>query len=243
MSNGNRAALLLALAYSCLVVFQDTSPVAAKPDATGATVRGRVTFRGTVPPVEQIPVMRDTEFCGKMAPNESLTVDRATGGLAGVVVSLEGTSPSEPAPTETRALLDNRACRFSPTLRAVRAGSVLEISNADPVLHNTHIRKGNVAFLNVALPPGGRTIRKPLNDAGRLEIRCDAHRFMRASIHIFDHPYFTVTDEKGQFELPRVPPGTYRLLVWQDTFGMTEQSVTVPGGTSVSVNLELKREK
>jgi hypothetical protein len=243
MRHGKRTAILLAVACSSLLAFPTPPPQAGKPDDMGGAVRGRVTFRGMIPSVEQMTVLRDAEFCGKTAANETVSVDRVTGGLAGAVVSLEGVPTSVPSAVEAPATLDNRACRFSPALRAVRVGSVLEISNADPVLHNTHIRKGGVAFLNVALPPGGRTIRKPLNEAVRLEIRCDAHRFMRASIHVFDHPYFTVTDEKGQFELPQVPPGTYRLLVWHDTLGMNERTVTVPADMPISVNLELKRDK
>jgi len=211
-----------------------------EPDVQGAIVRGRVTIRGPVPPAEQALVLRDSVFCGETMPSESLQVDRASGGIAAVVVSLEGVARGKALPDERRMALDNRACRFSPHVKAVPTGSTLEISNADPVLHNTHIRKSGDTFLNVALPPGGKTIRKPLASAGRLDVRCDAHRFMQATIHVFDHPYFAVTDAAGRFELTQVPLGVYRLRVWHETLGMREKSVTVPATGRTVVNLELE---
>jgi hypothetical protein len=133
-------------------------------------------------------------------------------------------------------MLDNSDCRFSPRIWATVTGSQLEIKNADPVLHNTHILKDRATFLNVALPPGGRPIRKPLPNPGRLDVRCDAHKFMQASVHVFAHPYFAVTDDTGRFELTKVPPGTYQLRVWHETLGMQELTLQVPAKGSVTIS-------
>ena len=212
----------------------------ADPSVGKTTVRGRITLRGQAPPAERMGVLRDSAFCGETVPSEALLVDRPSNGIAAVVVSLEGVTVGKPLPEERPLTLENRACRFVPHVKAVQVGSQLEISNADPVLHNTHIRKEGATFLNVALPSGGRTIRKPMTDPGRLDVRCDAHRFMQATIHIFAHPYFTVTDQAGKFELSQVPPGTYTLRVWHETLGLMEKTVTVPAQGQAVVNLELE---
>jgi plastocyanin len=210
------------------------------PSAGKTTVRGQITLRGPAPPAERVTVRRDSAFCGETVLNESLLVDRPSKGIAAVVVSLEGVMVGKPLPEDRRLVLENRACRFSPRVKAVPAGSQLEINNADPVLHNTHIRKSDATFLNVALPPGGKTIRKPLADPGRLDVRCDAHRFMQATIHVFAHPYFAVTDQAGKFELAQVPPGTYRLRVWHEILGTQERIVTVPAQGQAIANMELQ---
>lgn len=210
------------------------------PSAGKTTVRGQITLRGPAPPAERVTVLRDSAFCGEAVPNESLLVDRPSNGIAAVVVSLEGVTVGKPFPEDRRLALENRACRFFPHVKAIQTGSQLEISNVDPVLHNTHIRKSDTTFLNIALPPGGKTIRKPLADPGRLDVRCDAHRFMQATIYIFDHPYFAVTDAAGRFELTQVPPGVYRLRVWHETLGMREKTVTVPAQGQTVLNLELE---
>ncbi|MGH7410838.1 MAG: hypothetical protein ACREJ6_07255 [Candidatus Methylomirabilis sp.] len=45
--------------------------------STGVTVSGRVIFVGTVPKkAKTLPVHRDSQFCGKTMPNESLLADQ-----------------------------------------------------------------------------------------------------------------------------------------------------------------------
>jgi plastocyanin len=212
---------------------------AVDPGITGSTVRGLITYRGSIPSDKPLSVTRDVEYCGTTVTNEGLLVDRFSKGVAAVVVSLEGVTKGKAFPAEKRVVLENEGCRFSPRIRAVSVGSLIEINNTDPVLHNTHIRKGNATFLNVALPAKGKPIRKPLAEAAHLDVRCDAHQFMRASLHVFAHPYFAVTDQAGMFEIPQVPPGTYSLRVWHETLGFVEKPVTVPGTGEVTVNLKL----
>jgi hypothetical protein len=42
---------------------------------------------------------------------------------------------------------------------------------------------------------------------------------MKMHIRVFDHPYFAVTDEQGNFEIRNAPAGEYRLVVWHETNG------------------------
>ena len=34
---------------------------------------------------------------------------------------------------------------------------------------------------------------------------------------VFDHPYFTITDENGKFELTNVPVGNWNIMYWHET--------------------------
>lgn len=211
----------------------------------GVTVNGRAVLTGAVPKPKPLPVHRDSAFCGKTMPHEGLQVDGSSREVGGVVVSLEGIAKGKPREEQT-VLFENRTCRFVPRVNAVAAGSILVISNADPIMHNTHIRRDSrfgMTVVNVAQPPGSKEIRKSLHESGILDIRCDAHAFMSASIHVFEHPYFAVTNENGRFELTHVPPGTYRLKVWHETLGVRERTVVVPGKDSVTVDVELHPEE
>jgi hypothetical protein len=38
--------------------------------------------------------------------------------------------------------------------------------------------------------------------------------WMRAYLFVDDHPYYARTDSRGRFELPRVPPGRYKVVCW-----------------------------
>jgi plastocyanin len=205
----------------------------------GRVIKGQVTFKGEIPKIESLEVNRDEKFCGESLPDDSLLVDSGSKGIANVVVNLKGIASEKPLPQKNPLQLDNRGCRFQPSVIFGVEGSMLNIENADPVLHNTHILQDDQTFLNVALPSGGRTIRKTLKEAGRLAVRCDAHKFMRASLHIFDHPYFTSTDETGHFELTQVPPGTHRIEFWHQTLGVKELTLTVNESVPSVINVSL----
>jgi hypothetical protein len=69
-----------------------------------------------------------------------------------------------------------------------------------------------------------------------MDVRCDAHPFMQARVSVFEHPYFSVTDPIGRFELTQVPPGTYTLRAWHEKLGTKEKKITVPPGRAVTVD-------
>ena len=94
--------------------------------------------------------------------------------------------------------------------------------------------------MNVAQPVDAPVIEKDLGETGLLDVRCDAHTFMRASIHVFEHPYFAVTDKTGRFELTGVPPGKFRLWLWHERLGAQERSLTIPQSGGISVDLEME---
>ncbi len=207
------------------------------PGLKGTVIKGQVTFQGEIPPMHSLQVNRDQKFCGESMPDNSLMVDSGSKGISHIVVNLKDIASGKALLQNNPLQMDNRGCRFQPYVIVGVKGSMLNIANADPVLHNTHILQDDQTFLNVALPPGGRTIRKTLKEAGRLDVRCDAHHFMRASLHIFDHPYFTSTDETGHFELTEVPPGTHRIQFWHQILGVKELSVTVDGSGPSVINV------
>ncbi len=216
------------------------------PGINGATVRGRVTFTGTIPKLKPLLVPRDSDVCGITIPNEALQVDQASRGIAAVVVSLEGVTKGKPYPKGQSLVMQNLSCRFHQRANATIVGNQLEIMNKDPIMHNTHIRretKFGPTVLNVVQPVGTRPITRDLQQPDFLDVRCDAHPFMHASIHVFEHPYYAVTDEAGVFELPQVPPGTYQLHLWHELLGTRQETINIPAnGDPVTVTLEMAAE-
>lgn len=241
-----RQMLPILLMGSCATI-ATAEPYKVDTSIIGVAVRGRVTFAGQLREKEAVPVYRDSEFCGEAIPHEALVVDPSTRGISGVVVSLEGIEKGKSLASSEKVLtleIESKRCRFSPRIAARTVGSTLEIRNNDPVLHNLHGRKdtrfGPTVF-NVIQPAGTRSVtaQKPFQEAGLVDVRCDVHPFMAAFVHVFEHPYFAITDGIGQFEMTQVPPGVYKLRVWHETLGSQERQVKVPPGEGLKLDLEL----
>ena len=210
-------------------------------DQGGATLVGRITFTGDIPPPRVMRVNRDREFCGNTITIQPVTVQRSSHGVASAIVSVEGVQrqPIDEKKPPTIMTITNRHCAFIPRVSATSLGSILEVRSEDPVLHNTHIRLGRRTFLNVAMVPGGPVIRKTMIRPGALSVQCDAHKFMRAFVVAFDHPFFKVTNEAGEFTIAGVPPGRHTMTIWHETLGLVrKEKILVPKSGTVVVNVE-----
>jgi hypothetical protein len=55
------------------------------------------------------------------------------------------------------------------------------------------------------------------------------------------NPFFAKTDEKGNYVLESVPPGTYTLRAWHDKLKPESKEVKVSAGSKIAVDFELRR--
>jgi hypothetical protein len=229
------------LVLAVLAAFEPVMAYEGDSTVAGVTVSGRVQYAGSLPKPERVPVHRDSVFCGETVAIDKIRVERGSGGIGSVVISIEGIVRGKlQVPNEMVIAFENRTCRFMPRTNVAVVGSMLEIVNRDPILHNTHIRiddRLGPTVINVVQPAGVDVIRKSLRTPGYFDIRCDAHTFMQASIHVFEHPYFAVTDDAGRFEMAQVPPGTYRLRMWHEALGARSKTITVPSSGSLTLDL------
>jgi hypothetical protein len=60
--------------------------------------------------------------------------------------------------------------------------------------------------------------------AGLANVRCNGgHAWMNAEILVVPHPYYTVTDESGRFQLTDVPPGECEIVAWHEGWKVVRQ--------------------
>ncbi len=71
-------------------------------------------------------------------------------------------------------------------------------------------------------------------------VKCNVHPWMKAYIAVVATPYFQVTGQDGSFELKNVPPGTYTVVAWQETYGTEEQTVTIGPNEDKEATLTFK---
>lgn len=210
------------------------------PPSGGGAIVGRARVAGPVSPPQPLAASHDAHACGGEVPDESLLAT-ADGGLANVIVVLQGVPSANAKPPVTTAAtprLDQQRCRFTPHVQAVPLGSTLTIESSDPVLHNVHAYLGKRTAFNLAMPVAQRPVARRLDEAGILRIRCDSgHTWMSAYIAVVPHRYFAVTAADGSFRIPAIPPGSYKLRAWHERLGAVEQQVTVGASGDATTSL------
>ena len=148
-------------------------------------------------------------------------VDRKSGHLAEAVVALSGSlfdggrlkTSTESAKPRTFEMAQ-KDFRFIPETMAIRTGDRVKFTNADLSLHNVFASAGSPARFDVNLRRGDENVQRFDRAGGTNKpvwLRCVFHGSMQAWIFVFDHPYYSLTAQDGQFRFDSVPPGKYQL--------------------------------
>ena len=207
--------------------------------ADGGTIEGIVVYRGDVPTKKIIP-SKNVETCGGPREEPMIRVG-ADQAVESAVVYLVGVAKGKAWPEQGKPPeLDNVKCRFEPEVQVIAPGR-LDVVNGDPVLHNTHGYYDKRTAFNLALPNEGQRIPVELKRAGTVRVDCDAHGWMEGWIYVVDNPYYAITGADGKFTINDVPPGDYKLVAVQSFTGPIEMPVTVKGGESTKLEIELKK--
>ncbi|MCI0743283.1 MAG: hypothetical protein L0Y72_30010, partial [Gemmataceae bacterium] len=127
--------------------------------------------------------------------------------------------PTLAKPAKPSVEIDSPFCRFIPHVVVARAGQNMIIKNSTIVPHNVKWMSRNNDQIDTLIPSGGQDVVKDLKpERFPIEIADSIHPWMRAWVRVFDHPYFAVTDEDGNFEIKNAPvlKGQLRLFIWQE---------------------------
>lgn len=226
---------LLGIVLIATVLFVSGSPMEA------GSIQGEVKLTGSLTRVSRIKVTKDQDYCGEAIPDETYLVD-SSGGLKNAVVFLEQATPNA-FPSGKEHMLNNSGCRFAPRVLAMMKGEKLVIKNSDPKLHIVHSYLDKRTVFNLSLPFRGHTIEitRKIDKAGILQVNCDTHAWMRGYIHVFDHPFFAVSDEQGSFVIPDVPPGKYSLKAWHEGAGIQTKEIIVTDRDVSKADFEFKK--
>ena len=200
--------------------------------ATAGSLAGKVTFSGKPPANEPLRVGTDPACQTAAGPNpvSDAVLVAADGAVKNVFVYVKDGLDSAytfDVPT-TPVLLDQKGCRYSPRVVGARVGQPLEIVNSDATMHNVHaMPKLNDEFNSSQPMQGIRTTKTFTKPEVMVLFRCNVHNWMSAYVGVLPHPYFAVTNEGGAFEIKNLPPGTYTIEAWHETFGTLTANVTI----------------
>lgn len=202
--------------------------------AYAGDVSGSVKFEGAPP--KGTPLRMDADKVCKAAHKAPVrseeVVVNANGTLKNVLVYLKDAKKG--SPPAKKVTFDQRGCVYIPHVLGIQTGQELEIVNSDPTLHNVHsLSKINPSF-NVGQPKMGMKLTKKFDKPEVFKVKCEVHPWMGAYIGVFDHPYFTVTDDNGSFTIAKVPAGEYTIEVWHEKYGTQSSKVKVDAAGKVT---------
>jgi len=185
----------------------------------GGTITGTVKWSGTLPHLAALPINKDPEICDpeshKTRDLERLIVG-PDGGVENTVVFLKDISRGKAMDLpQQRRFLDQKHCRYEPHIMLVPKNESLQIESSDATLHTVHM--DGAATYNLPFPFVNQVVSRTMSTPGLVNVRCNGgHAWMNAEIMVVDHPYYSVTDENGKFELTDVPAGEYKLIAWHE---------------------------
>jgi plastocyanin len=165
---------------------------------------------------------------------------------AGAVVSIEGLPKdvvkAQTAPVkQQKKVIDQQNLKFSPSVVAVRVGDTVEFPNHDKVWHNVY-SKGGANDFDLGLYPPNNSRSKKFDNPGVSRILCNAHPDMEAFIVVKDHPFFSTSDSRGNYQINNVPLGKLRVEIWYPNLGTRSEPVPlVREGEVFELNVELKK--
>ena len=225
------------------LVFPDSYK--ASSVSNGGTISGVVKFEGDMPEMKMLEITKDQAICGATEKYDESVVIGEGNALKNTIVYLIDISQGKDFDKATKLEIDQKNCKFSPHVQIVPVGVRLTMLNNDKVNHNVHIFSSINKPVNKQQTKNRRKM--PLASVkkaeGPVSVKCDIHGWMSAWIAYVPHPYFAVTNEKGEFSLEDVPAGTYKLGYWHEACGSNSASpvsVTVEAGGTVTQDFALK---
>jgi plastocyanin len=222
---------------ACAGVALSMSVGASLASAAGGTISGTVKYDGTAPAPKPVEVTKDKEVCGLHQHFQEDLIVGSDGGIANAVVIVKG-AKGDLKPGDVT--FDQKGCDYVPHVLAFPAGSTVKIVNSDGILHNIHTYSTANPSFNMAQPKFKKVIEQKVEKPEVIKVTCDAHGWMHGWWVATDTPYFAVTDDKGNYSIPGVPPGDYTVEVWQEKLGTDDQKASVKDGATATTNFSMK---
>jgi plastocyanin len=158
---------------------------------------------------------------------------------ADVIVYVVGFA--EPHVAAPNVKVEQKGRKFVPDLVAVTVGDTVSFPNSDAFLHNVFSQSGTRKF-DLGSFKKGDTKDKEFPTPGVVDVYCNIHPEMAATILVLPNRRHTRSGVDGSFTLDGVPPGDWTLFAYTRRAAKPVSSkVSVKAGADTTVALSLQR--
>ena len=177
---------------------------------------------------------------GRIAGTVTVTeADGTPAKTADVIVYVVGFT--EPAGRGPSVRIEQKNRRFQPDLVAITVGESVAFPNGDPILHNVFSQSPARKF-DLGSFKRKETKEKQFPGPGVIDVYCNIHPEMAATILVLPNRRHTRAKPDGTFALDGVPAGSWQLFAYTRRVTRPAQAkVTVTAGGEVRQNLALVR--
>ena len=218
------------------------APIEQVTNVAEVTITGSVLFQGKIPQGKRLnlPAACAKNFRGPVYSNEVIVNNgKLQNVLVRVISGIEGKTFIDIPTKEVE--LDQHGCIYTPRVVGARVGQKVTFINSDPIFHNVRsITAVNQRF-NMAMPTKGQRVTKIFNKPETfLQAKCSVHPWMGAYVAVMDHPYFSVTNSRGEFTIKNLPEGKYTIEAWHEVYGTQKQEISVTKNGMASLTFIFK---
>ena len=215
--------------------------VAAAREGQPSLVAGRLTGRVTVPITKvKKRTLRGSAYRSRLSEGTAQKQEsrRPASPFSDVVISAHPRSFTAPFKPVTAARIDQERISFVPRVLPVTVGSAVEFVNKDRVYHNVFSLTDGADF-NIGRKSTGFVHSEKIETVGPIQLFCDIHPQMTATIVSLDTPYYTMPDSTGAYVIDGLPAGEYEIRVFHPDFTSDPVSVVVQEGAPTESHFEL----
>ena len=117
--------------------------------------------------------------------------------------------------------------QFDPRFVVLAAGDTLEFRNEDHVWHGP-FSVSPVQRFELGKQAPGHVDSLAFTSPGQVQVRCDIHPDMSATVLVLPNHLFARPDSAGEWRLPLLPEGEYVLRAWAPGLKELRRNVNVP---------------
>jgi len=166
--------------------------------------------------------------------------DGAPAEASGVVLYVVGFN--EPPPTES-AEIRQRDKHFLPELLPITAGQAVSFPNGDPFYHNV-FSPSPVHKFDLGQYPEGQSKSKRFPSVGVVDVFCNIHPQMAATILVLPNRRWARADAEGAFRLADLPPGHWTIYAYSRRAAEPASApIDIVAGETAKVTLALEEIK
>jgi plastocyanin len=134
--------------------------------------------------------------------------------------------------------------QFVPSVAVVQRGTKVTFPNFDAVYHNVFSPGPPHAFDLGSYRAGEAPRAVEMTSPGVVELYCNMHSKMHASVLVVPNSLWTRVSADGSFHIDNVPVGTRKLVAWSPKAKAAEQTIEVgPSGATVNFSLGAEAER